>query len=140
MQFWSSVRQHLAFTRQETLAIAFLTGALLIGQAVRWYRSSGPAQVPATDYRAVDSEFVARAELPEEEVPARATLSPGCVDINTATFEQLTSLPGIGPVTAEKILRFRNESGPFERAEDLLEVKGIGPKKLARIRPYLRVD
>ncbi len=138
MQFWSSVRQHLAFTRQETLAIAFLAAALLIGQAVRWYRSSGPAQVPLTDYRTIDSEFVARAEAVEEGAPAR--LSPGCININTATLEQLTALPGIGPVTAEKILTFRRENGPFERAEDLLEVKGIGPKKLARIRPYLRVN
>ncbi len=148
MRFRSSLREHLAFTRQETLAIAFLAVALLIGQAVRWYRSSAAPDVRATDYSALDSEFVARARDVSGSVArggespkaARAQPAPGSVDINTATAEQLIALPGIGPVTAEKIVAFRDENGPFETAEDLLQVRGIGEKKLARIRVYLHVD
>ncbi len=150
MQFWSSVRQHLAFTRQETLAIAFLTVALMVGEAVRWYRSSVAPDRPAMEYGALDSEFVARtragpgSQAEGAKMPTRprveARLSPGCVNINTATLEQLTALPGIGPVTAGKIIAHRSENGPFESTEDLLAVNGIGPKKLARIRAYLRVE
>ncbi len=150
MQFWASLRQHLAFTRREMLAIAFLTAALLVGQAVRWSRAQDPQEAPATRYAALDSEFAARthgddapttaAPDSSRRLPPRPRLAPGSVNINTATLDQLIELPGIGPVTAQKILAFRSENGPFESAEDLLEVNGIGPKKLARIRAYLRVD
>ena len=150
MQFWSSFRHYVAFTRQETIAIAFLTAGLVVGESVRWYRASGTPGGPATDYAAVDSEFVARsragsgiategARPPRKGAPL-TRLAPESVDINTATLEQLIALPGIGPVTAGKIIAFRNENGPLESAEDLLEVKGIGPGKLERIRPYLRVQ
>jgi competence protein ComEA len=147
MHFWSTVRQHLTFTRQEALAIAFLSIALLVGQVVRWYRTSGALNATEFTYSAIDSEFVARAHAilaapPEatdspRRAPAPPPLTPGSININTATLEQLVALPGIGPATAEKILAFRKENGPFEAADDLLEVSGIGPRKLARIRPYL---
>jgi competence ComEA-like helix-hairpin-helix protein len=149
MKFWGIVREHLAFTRQETLAIALLSGALLAGQAVRWYRSSIPPSAAEMNYAALDSEFVARAradlmDMPGDtdslrRVPSPPPLAKASVNVNTATTEQLVALPGIGPATAEKILEYRKENGPFESPEDLLEVSGIGPKKLAKIRPYLRL-
>jgi competence protein ComEA len=58
------------------------------------------------------------------------------IDINTAGSEELQMLPGIGPVLAERILQFRQEFGPFERAEDLVQVKGIGDKTLADLLPF----
>jgi competence ComEA-like helix-hairpin-helix protein len=148
MHFWSTVRQHLTFTRQEALAIAFLSIALLVGQAVRWYRMSAAPAGPEMAYAALDSEFLARAHAvlsatreatdSPQHVPAPPPLTPGSININTATLEQLVALPGIGSATAKKIIAFRRENGPFETAEDLLEVGGIGPKRLARIRTYLR--
>jgi competence protein ComEA len=63
------------------------------------------------------------------------TVSPnGPVNINTAGAEELDTLPGVGPSTAAAILEFRREHGPFQRIEDLLEVRGIGEKKLAGMR------
>jgi len=56
------------------------------------------------------------------------------VNINTAGAEELDTLPGVGPSTAAAILEFRREHGPFQRVEDLLEVRGIGEKKLAAMR------
>ena len=61
------------------------------------------------------------------------------VDLNTATATQLDSLPGVGPVTAERILAWRTEHGRFRRVEELQEVEGIGPKTYADIAPHVRV-
>jgi competence protein ComEA len=61
------------------------------------------------------------------------------VDINSATAEQLDELPGVGPTTAEAIVEYRTANGPFRSVEDLANVKGIGPAKLARIRPHATV-
>jgi len=61
------------------------------------------------------------------------------IDINTATVDELIGLPGIGEITAQRIVRFREENGPFQRVEDLMKVKGIGEKSLEKIRPYVSV-
>lgn len=63
--------------------------------------------------------------------------TPLMININTATLEQLDLLPGIGPVTAQAIIDYRTEFGPFETPEDLLNVKGIGEKKLAAILEFI---
>lgn len=56
------------------------------------------------------------------------------IDLNTATLEQLQQLDGVGPTTAEKIVRLREERGGIGTVDDLAEVPGIGPKKLEAIR------
>ena len=61
------------------------------------------------------------------------------VPVNTAPASELQKLPGIGPKLAEAIIEYRTRSGPFERVEQLLEVKGIGPAKLGRIRPLVKL-
>jgi competence ComEA-like helix-hairpin-helix protein len=59
------------------------------------------------------------------------------IDLNTAGPEELDRLPGVGPATAAKIIAHRREHGPFLRAEDLMNVKGIGPAKFERMRPMI---
>lgn len=61
------------------------------------------------------------------------------VDLNRATETQLESLPGVGPVTAGKIVAWRTEHHRFSRVEELQEVDGIGPKTYAQIAPHVRV-
>ncbi len=61
------------------------------------------------------------------------------INLNTATIAQLETLPGIGPNTAKSIVDFRNHSGPFQRVEDLLAIKGISKSKLEKLRPYVTV-
>lgn len=63
----------------------------------------------------------------------------GKININTATAEQLESLPGIGPVTARAIIEYRKQNGGFRSVEELLEVRGIGEKRLEQIRPFVVV-
>lgn len=61
------------------------------------------------------------------------------VNLNAATSEELQLVPGIGPVTAEKILQMRKAYGPFKSVDDLLAIKGIGHKRLDKMRKYLTV-
>jgi competence protein ComEA len=59
------------------------------------------------------------------------------VDLNLATKEDLIIVPGIGEKTAEKILALRNKKGRFKNIEELMEIKGIKEKKLAKFKKYL---
>ena len=61
------------------------------------------------------------------------------ININTATAADLQQIPGIGPSTAQKILDTRKSYGTFKSVDDLLAIKGIGPKKLEKMRKYLTI-
>ena len=61
------------------------------------------------------------------------------IDLNRATATELQTLPGIGPVTAERIIAFRNENGRFVDVSELVRVSGVGPRTLARISPLVTV-
>jgi competence protein ComEA len=67
-------------------------------------------------------------------------MAQGPVNINTATLAELEVLPGIGPVSAQRIIDFRNERGPFSTVEQLVEVKGIGEKSLDKLRPLVSAN
>jgi competence ComEA-like helix-hairpin-helix protein len=61
------------------------------------------------------------------------------ININTAGATELQQVPGIGPSTAQKILDTRKSYGAFKSVDDLLAIKGIGPKKLEKMRKYLTI-
>ena len=61
------------------------------------------------------------------------------VNINTATARELEALPGIGEVIAQRIIDYRNAHGPFGSVDELINIKGIGEKKLAELKPYATV-
>jgi competence protein ComEA len=63
---------------------------------------------------------------------------PAPVNLNTATAEQLDTLDGVGPATAAKILAWRTQHGGFRSVDDLGQVPGIGPKRLAALRPRVQ--
>ena len=66
------------------------------------------------------------------------TLSP-LINLNSATSDQLDTLPGVGPSTAKAIISYRTRKGPFGKVEDLLNVPGIGPAKVGAIRDQVTV-
>jgi competence protein ComEA len=78
-------------------------------------------------------------EQPGSGTGAGSTSNGTAVDLNRANQAQLEELPGIGPVTAQAILTWRQEHGRFTRIEELQEVDGIGPKTYAQIAPHVRV-
>jgi len=62
------------------------------------------------------------------------------IDINTANLQQLMELPGIGESKGKAILAYREQHGKFRRVEQLLDIKGIGEKMLAKMKPYLQIN
>jgi competence protein ComEA len=80
--------------------------------------------------------------LATPRAPSQQGSSPtsgGLVDLNTATAAELDALPGVGPATAKAIVDYRTSKGKFSRTEDLLNVAGIGPAKLAALRDLVTV-
>jgi len=75
--------------------------------------------------------------------PEVENVDPGeteLININTASQFQLESLPGIGPTTAQKIIDYREENGPFSTIEEIMDVSGIGPGTFERIKDLITVD
>ena len=91
----------------------------------------------------VDGEQILVGVAAAPGVAASAAAAPGAatggslLNLNSATGEQLEGLPGVGPVTAEKILAWRSAHGAFSSVDELLEVDGIGEKTLAQLAPHL---
>jgi competence protein ComEA len=70
---------------------------------------------------------------------AASGAAPAQIDLNTATAEQLDTLPGVGPVLAQRIVDWRSEHGRFDSVDQLQEVSGIGPSRLADLRSLVTV-
>ncbi len=70
--------------------------------------------------------------------PGQAT-TQSLIDVNTATAEQLQTLPGVGPRTAERIIEYRRDNGGFKKVEDLMNVRGIGERSFLELRPLVTV-
>jgi len=155
MKLFHVLQERFGFTRNETTVLLFLCVTLIAGSGLRWYRNvhAAPADpLSSYDYAIADSQFVAlsRGTLADSghapsgggrakrHAPAD-TLRPSGIDLNRADTTTLMKLPGIGPALAREIVRQRAEHGRFDSVDDLLEVKGIGPKKLQKIRPYVAV-
>jgi competence protein ComEA len=80
------------------------------------------------------------AEAVQESPPISDPKDEGLLDLNQATKEELETLPGIGSSKAAAILEYRERQQGFRDAEQLLEIKGIGPKILERIIPLVRLS
>jgi competence protein ComEA len=74
-----------------------------------------------------------------DAAPRRGPAPPGRLELNAATHRELEALPGVGPVLAAEIVAWRSRNGGFEEVEQLLEVRGIGPARLGRLRPLVEV-
>ena len=61
------------------------------------------------------------------------------VNLNTATAEQLATIPGVGAKTAERIIEYRQKNGGFKKVEDLMNVSGVGEKSFLKMKPLITV-
>jgi comEA protein len=76
-----------------------------------------------------------------ESIPPTSAAAPGgLIHLNTATAQQLQTLPGIGPTLAQRIIDYRDANGPFTTLEQLMLVEDIGEKRFAAIKDYLTLE
>jgi competence ComEA-like helix-hairpin-helix protein len=78
--------------------------------------------------------LLSTAVLAQKQRPAKP------IDLNVASIKELEELPGVGPVTAQRIIDARQKSGRFRRIEDLLAIRGMSTKRLEALRPYVVVS
>ena len=71
---------------------------------------------------------------------ASAAVAQAPVNLNTATVDQLETLPGVGRATAQRILDYRQKVGGFKKIEELMNVKGIGEKSFLKLKPLIVVQ
>ncbi len=155
------------FTKQERIFIFFLLFGILLGAAIRLYRyyvEPSPKIDPqllifeqqlkekaaeidslleAGEEPAAQTEFVGRPVVSQSVAsakPAKKKPVQLLIDINRANIEDLIQLPQIGAVIATRIIEYRQQNGDFKQIEELLRVKGIGPKKLEAIKPYIYIE
>jgi competence protein ComEA len=103
--------------------------------------TSGPAQVQASTATpaGVPTKPVATVSKKGATDVADKSSTSRLLDLNRASIEDIESLPGIGPVLAQRVIDYRKTTGGFQSVDQLREVKGIGAKKLERMRPFVMV-
>jgi competence protein ComEA len=137
--------QHWGFTPGEKRAILLVCAAFLVAAGYRIIeRLAGPQSlaISAEDSLAVEGikkAYLATTLTGSGETAADAGGDERPLNLNTATRRQLEALPGIGPVLAGRILEARDQAGSFSRLEDLLNVPGIGIKRLEAIRSFVTI-
>ncbi len=132
-------KDRIALTGTEKRVFLFLIITFSVGLGIRFYRQTFP-QDRGFDYRASDSTFAALSAAMRDEPADSPVEADGKVDLNTATKQQLMALPGIGEVTAERILVYREEIGRFTNIDQLRKVKGITKKKLEQLKPLTKIS
>ena len=81
----------------------------------------------------------AAAQPHAQDASRAATTASAPLNLNAATVAQLETLPGIGRATAERIIEYRQKNGGFKKAEDLMNVRGIGEKSFLKLKPLITV-
>ncbi len=132
-----------SFTPQESKTIIFLIAVLLIGSSVTIYKKYHPDFAP---------ELLIENNFPEQKKifePVKSSAISDNIDLkipgrkvnlNTATLKELESLPGIGPELGKRILEFRENKGNFSTIDEIVNVKGIGPKTLEKFKNLITVE
>lgn len=92
------------------------------------------------DSTKIDSNSTTKTEINDQKnIIKDLTVNQKIVNINSSLKDDLIKLPGVGPKTAEKIIKYRMEHGDFLTKDDLIKVKGIGPVKLKKIKNLIKL-
>jgi len=166
MRSFQNFQRRVGFTNTETNVVLFVILAFILGVGVNLFNdSSSQVDYLEFDYKVQDSLFDAasgdpliitdsaafgqkkidyKPELLDFSKGKKAETKAGKVvpgnrriNINTASAEELASLPGLGSKIARSIIEYREQHGPFKEVDDLLKVKRIKNKKLERIKEFV---
>ncbi|MDA3971599.1 MAG: helix-hairpin-helix domain-containing protein [Desulfobulbaceae bacterium] len=113
--------------QQRAIIIIVILGFIILAaqeKPISWHHSPVPIQT---------------AEL-RQNIADHPLLYLQTININTATAQELTGIPRIGPVLAQKITAYRTQHGPFQKLADLGQVWGIGAKTVEHLRQYCHID
>jgi len=134
-------REVFGFNRAETFALVLLLMLFAFGGGVYLYQKSSETIPAAMIFEPIvqPGTAVSRAEA-NAAVADTHRRSRLRINLNTAPADSLQLLPHIGPVLSERIVAYRVNVAGFDSVGQLVEVKGIGAKRLAQLRPYLTAD
>ena len=140
------------FTQKERFLFQFLIISVTIGLSVGTIRKtffksdfSKQMEKEITEFKSVSADIEVSTLNESNQISSKSDdIKPQILvkslDINTASKNDLLTLPKIGPVTAESIIRYREDFGSFNTIEDLLNIKGIGPKILDQLKPFIKIN
>ena len=157
MKIFQKLSERIGLTQTELKVIGFLAAVFVIGLTVKFLNWENKDSVETNfNYTAMDSIFYASDNLrssPSENNllnskvdssdskinKKKQELKEKSINLNNASLEELTMLPGVGVKTAQNILAYRKASGGFNNIEELMEVEHIGESKFNKIKKYVYV-
>jgi competence ComEA-like helix-hairpin-helix protein len=140
----------IELSRDEKRLVLFLCFFLLAGAALNLVRAAFPGLAKFMGYNDEKEEVIFKNMSPADSVELAFLIERSRegverepvqfpLDLNTAGPGELQLLPGIGAVKAAEIVKLRDSLGVFSNVDELVGVKGIGPKTLEKLRPYVVV-
>jgi comEA protein len=145
MNIFKRIQDFIGFTKNEQKIFLFISIIFIIGISIKVYKAYFVHEtIPQFDYSAADKEFQQRSSSPVDSGGTQRWQSKNTlqltavkVNLNSATKQELISLPGIGAGLAERILDYRKQNGNFSAVDELKKVSGIGKKKFDKLLPYI---